>query len=503
MNNYFPDVEDSFTPIRELSLRRQVDFIEDKIKELSLDHIYLYCANDMNKFVCSLLQRNRKVDFIFDQNALNLDQNTYSSKLSVFDKTLVLDNSCIVIASNNYCIEIYEYVKNQIIANNVHYFFVQDVFFQDCDAELKHKLASMKDKDYFHICLKSDITPVPFMSDKAISDRKSYKQLVVTQGFCHSGSGAILDILSELDNSTVFGYFDKISPLSKNIQNAEVDFLRDFGGFFWLEYAFNGRINQYAGDMMLIFLGMCESLCSKYNSAPYDSNFYRNIKEFIFEISDSWRKHEFPMIGVTDFKNNFEQIKYTDFEYPFSRFHCNNRKLYVAKKLSLQEYRNIAKNYLSKILLNIKSEELLVLDQFLADGTADFEKYDSYLDNYKMIAVVRDPRDVFCEAIRDNIYYIPHDKVEFVEFYKRAGIERYKDSKNVLVLRFEDLIKNYDATLERLLDFLKIDKCHHINTKMFFNPEISKKNVGIYLNFNDTDSIHYIESNLKSYCYYN
>ena len=182
---------------------------------------------------------------------------------------------------------------------------------------------------------------------------------------------------------------------------------------------------------------------------------------------------------------------------------CNNRKLYVAKKLSLQEYRNIAKNYLSKILLNIKSEELLVLDQFLADGTADFEKYDSYLDNYKMIAVFRDPRDVFCEAIRDNIYYIPHDKVEFVEFYKRAGIERYKDSKNVLVLRFEDLIKNYDTTLERLLDFLKIDKCHHINTKMFFNPEISKKNVGIYLNFNDTDSIHYIESNLKSYCYYN
>ena len=67
----------------------------------------------------------------------------------------------------------------------------------------------------------------------------TFKHLIFTRGFGHSGSGVLLDLFSEFENITVLGSHDKNggSALANKKYAGEFDFVRRYGGVFFLENA--------------------------------------------------------------------------------------------------------------------------------------------------------------------------------------------------------------------------------------------------------------------------
>ena len=161
-----------------------------------------------------------------------------------------------------------------------------------------------------------------------------------------------------------------------------------------------------------------------------------------------------------------------------------------------------AAEYIHNLLLSIDSKPYLVLDQFISDGNPNLETHMEYCGNLYEIAVYRDPRDVYVSGIIGNEAWIPHNPVDFVKWY-RQRVEQYIDTphQNRLLIRFEDMVMDYNHTTDKILSFLQLDTEAHVKKQRYFDPEISSKNIGIYQSFDDQLSIQIIEQELQKYCY--
>lgn len=95
-------------------------------------------------------------------------------------------------------------------------------------------------------------------------------------------------------------------------------------------------------------------------------------------------------------------------------------------------------------------------------------------------------------------------EVDFVNWFNKDCIKKYLDIKSpfVKIFRFEDLVLDYDNTIPKVIEFLGLKKENHVAPKTQFRPEYSKKNIGLYKNHYDQDSIKYIDEHLKEFCYY-
>lgn len=126
-------------------------------------------------------------------------------------------------------------------------------------------------------------------------------------------------------------------------------------------------------------------------------------------------------------------------------------------------------------------------------------------DSAKAIVIDRDPRDIYLAALKHPLPNdVPKNLDIFISRFKifRHKINIDKDNKLVLYLNFEDLVLNYEETLNKLFIFLGEDKSIHKYPKKYFDPEVSKKGVGMWKNVDgqlkkDIDKIY---SELKDYC---
>jgi len=128
-----------------------------------------------------------------------------------------------------------------------------------------------------------------------------------------------------------------------------------------------------------------------------------------------------------------------------------------------------------------------------------------FFDDPKAIVVDRDPRDLYAfyhKTLVDECRFLPVDNVEtFVEQYKqiRKNQSRVSD-KSKLFIQFEDMIYNYEASKEKIIDFLGLK--NHLYPKRYLNPEKSINNTQLYLLYPDMkDDIKYIEEHLKDYLF--
>ena len=130
-----------------------------------------------------------------------------------------------------------------------------------------------------------------------------------------------------------------------------------------------------------------------------------------------------------------------------------------------------------------------------------------YFEDPKCIIVSRDPRDTYLllkKVQSFNARWFPHDDVDsFIEYYKllHKDLHKLKEKDNILLLRFEDLIYNYEESVSQIESFIG-NLLHHSNPKKYFNPEISKNNTQLFeLYTNYSEDIKKIEKELFSYLY--
>lgn len=157
-------------------------------------------------------------------------------------------------------------------------------------------------------------------------------------------------------------------------------------------------------------------------------------------------------------------------------------------------------------LINPDTNKNLLLNHAVLPHNA--ERISVYgMDDFKVIIVDRDPRDVFAYVkyggkARGIKSRIPTQIDDFIKFWKlnRNGVNL--DSKNILCIRFEDLIYKYEQTVSIIEKFLGINSDFHVAPKHCFSPDISIQNTQIYKNCNvDIKEIEMIEKSLQEYLY--
>lgn len=169
-----------------------------------------------------------------------------------------------------------------------------------------------------------------------------------------------------------------------------------------------------------------------------------------------------------------------------------------------QEFIQKTHSYLMNILKYSGFDLLkpILLEQlFSLNNPIDGGEY--FNNDFKSIIVDRDPRDVFLLSngyLADMCPFMPNkgNVKDFVKYYR--GIHSPKiNSDKVLYVNFEELIFDYDTTINKFESFLNLK---HINKKKFFKPEWSINNTMVYKKYPSfSNEIKFIENNLSEYLY--
>lgn len=340
-----------------------------------------------------------------------------------------------------------------------------------------------------------------------IKPTQTYKTLICTQGYGHSGSGAVLAYLSEFSNTSVVGFQD--AGFSKKLNDQtnssfEIEFLRYPGGLFHLESFIESNNNFIKDYALKMFITLSEWYYYS-GHVVYNDEYMRLTREFIDSLIDYKipTPNGFEFSWFLAFKEDFVH-NYSNFEKPLIRDTNKEHYLYVLKKMTKEEFIDKANKYITSFLSTIESKEFLVLDQMIQDCDNDLDKKIKYCGDLKNICVWRDPRDIYATGLMKKELWIPQNPKDFVKwFLDNRGFRECLQTPhpNKLVIRFEDLVINPHEVTAQVNKFLGLDVKNHINKQQFFTPELSKQNIGLWKKLPNKEDVTYIYNQLQEYCY--
>lgn len=162
--------------------------------------------------------------------------------------------------------------------------------------------------------------------------------------------------------------------------------------------------------------------------------------------------------------------------------------------------------YIYEILkaMGCDGEKNIVLDQPFAGN--DPAKSFRFFREPHAIIVDRDPRDNYLFAKKFLLHVgrqIPTQRVEdFVTYYRamRKDMPYLEERPDILRVRLEDMIYEYESTTEKIVEFCKIKD--HVHKRKVFIPEKSKNNTQLFLRYPECEEeVKYIEKELPEYLY--
>lgn len=337
-------------------------------------------------------------------------------------------------------------------------------------------------------------------------------KIITCTGYGTTGSSAVTNIIEE---------FESVKSLSAEF---ECSFLHEPDGIRDLESALHEGHRLKSDLAIKRFLRLADMLNKQRLFKKYfNGNFARHSEDFIASIciahwNGSWHR------GSDTIKFSKEDLLYYNLakqvflnEYSYSRYslfepnswhpayHMRNKSYYAhftdSFYLKAQEY--IGK-LIAEIEVHVDGEKILI-DQFFP--AYDISVYLNYAPDTKVIIVDRDPRDMY--VLNKSSWgesYIPTDDVDtFIRWYRgiRFSQQQEVQNKNVLLLHFEDLIFNYETSLDEIKCFLNFTDKDHIKKLKCFNPAQSIKNTYKFKNYPQwKDDVLKIEYELSEYCYH-
>lgn len=332
-------------------------------------------------------------------------------------------------------------------------------------------------------------------------------KIIVPTGYMGSGSSAVTDLISELEG------------VSNEFNSFEYIFLHCPNGVFDLEDKLLHGNNSIRSDEALhSFLEMMKSLYDtkfwwpgNYKKIVHP-DFYKVVNEYVDELTDVkndtyWYYQEKPTKAMMPRKYFNEIIKRLSKNKVILKPNLQYEGMLLSYKTP-EEFYKITREFIYRIIRMVAdTNEDILLDQFLLPH--NLYRMPNYFDsNFYAVVVERDPRDVFIlNKYVWKVHNVPVpyslDVAEFCKQYKsiREG-EKDIDSKNVLRVRFEDLVYDYENSVEKVLKFLNFDKTQHVRKLSRFNPKASIKNTQVFKSDEKfADEVKYIEEHLSSYLY--
>lgn len=348
-------------------------------------------------------------------------------------------------------------------------------------------------------------------SSNKILDNYSYNKIEVKdstictkisiQGFYSSGSSVVLDLLKEFNNIDCVGAFNSESVCHEG-PCIEVNFYRELKLYEFCNLLFLKNELLIDKEIKLIIEASKKNLKHLFDLGIIKIDPIKEFNKMLMQLVD---------LNNCNFQDvsNFLPLWYNENIVNNTIKDYENNYIYYSLKDNISKVNiiNIIRKFIIKIIDSITTKKYLALDQFLSTNRGwDLDFHKQFVgNNLKQIVVYRDPRD----QLMCNIIWSGH-----VPYYETA-VGQYLDFKTALknyslyeayhpdrlFISFEELINNYDSSVDKICTFLKIDKNNHVNKFKHFNPEVSRKNIGIYKKYHNQKLMQEIYEHFKKYCY--
>lgn len=295
--------------------------------------------------------------------------------------------------------------------------------------------------------------------------------IIGTCGFSWSGSSAAADLLAEYAGIQVYN---------------DDEFLLAFypDGLEDLDYNLNIKCSKFLSSTVAIprFRKVAKMLLNGITKSAYKPITDEYLEKI---VQVRW-------LAVAQGQEVFSSKRYYDFANRFLRNlpvdFCRKVKFppleWLEYSIKPDNFYTITQDYTDRILKSIGLDlsKHIVLDQpFPGNNPIQCLKY--YRDA-KAIVVDRDPRDLYLlakEYFPKRSYQTPHETVEeFITFFyhMHKDMNEVAAHPDVLCIKFEELVFEYDETVKKVQKFLGIGE--HIYPKRFFKPERSMANTRLF-----------------------
>lgn len=177
---------------------------------------------------------------------------------------------------------------------------------------------------------------------------------------------------------------------------------------------------------------------------------------------------------------------------------CDYFDRYVTAKDGFMEK---TQSYVEELIsYNLEDEQHTCI---IHNGLEPFRAHDVNLfcKNGKSIVIHRDPRDVYIAGL--GVGFSASANVNtFIAQYKmmREVYLSRGHHEHVLEIGFEDLVLDYENTLQCVFNFLGENSDIHLNKKSYFDPSKSRKGVGMWKSHSNPLAINTISEKLPQFC---
>lgn len=322
-------------------------------------------------------------------------------------------------------------------------------------------------------------------------------QYVCVLGYGWSGSSAVVDLLKEFE-----GNWDP-----------EVEFriLKDPHGVMDLEHTLVEQWDALNVDVALRdFLEFADFLNENEGkfkrglsySKSFNGMFMDKTVDFVNDLVD----YEFKGFWWI-FHYREKYIKWLTKKIINKFIQQKYEKTMFFSNLTEERFYQAVQKYVNSLIEVVSTEKKyknIVLDQ--AVPVQHCLKAFDYMDNAKVIIVDRDPRDIYCDLVelRKLVGYDiaqTHDASKYVKWHKKYRENNHIQDDRILRIQFEDLVLHYEDTVNQITDFIGDTEMKHITSLKYFDPAVSKKNIGKYKSFPYQDEIRVLEKELQEYLY--
>lgn len=327
---------------------------------------------------------------------------------------------------------------------------------------------------------------------------------VIAMGYTGTGSSALVHLLKEYDNCC-----------DVDSKNYEHNIFYVPHGLFDLEDILLKNNSMYKSDAAIndFLIAMQNLNDNDYGwFGGYQKRYGTRFMEIVYEFIDSlviysrpggWSndyKYEFSIVDVM--KDSIKFVLGKDVrKFGYRENYLGDNVVRYALPTDEEFYkcgRRFVNDYFE--MIGYDKSKLFIFDQILEPQ--QLYRIAHYFDeDVRFVVFDRDPRDMFLSSKyiwskSQNYSILPTEIKNFIHFYSRLlASEKIIEDDRILRIHFEDMIYNYDSSVEKIEKFVgKKILGEHKYKKQFFNPEVSIKNTQVF-NSNSSwkDEIQIIE----------
>lgn len=340
---------------------------------------------------------------------------------------------------------------------------------------------------------------------------------IAVTGYYGTGSSAIIDFLSEFKNvrCAIGNRYEHYPFLGQNaILDLENRLFDENSNYMIRDYAINEFIKEMKrqNDHNFGWFGSYKKL--------FGNKFMESVNKFVEAISTTKNCKSFTQV---------KKIKHTPLKailqigakiilkrkiYDLGRVYVYEKNPIRFLTVEHDEFMRHAKVFINEYFQMCQIDKCdMVYDHLLLPEQARIvDKF--FDDDFKLIVVDRDPRDVY--LLSENYWStakfgaqpgIYPDGVEgfcshWNNTHKFLNEINNKNLKNVMFVQFEDLVYKYDETSKKIMEFCGLKSEDHIKTKQIFEPSKSINNTQIFNLKKDYDKDAEIIKDKLSYLIY-